>query len=71
MSDERSFEQGLRDFELSRRLLLGLGGALGLTVAPAAGAHGSDHGGSNHAGGPNRMLIRGGTVLSMDPAIGD
>jgi cytosine/adenosine deaminase-related metal-dependent hydrolase len=71
MTDERSFDQGLRDFELSRRLLLGLGGALGLTAAPAAQAHGADPGGGSHGGGPNRLLIRGGTVLSMDPAIGD
>jgi hypothetical protein len=71
MNDYRNFEQGLRDFELSRRLLLGLGGALGLTVAPAAEAHGRGQGGGNHGGGPNRLLVRGGTVLSMDPAIGD
>src|SRR6185369_15466798 len=61
MTNERSFDQGLRDFELSRRLLLGLGGALGLSAAPAAQAHGDDQGGGNHGGGPNRLLIRGGT----------
>jgi 5-methylthioadenosine/S-adenosylhomocysteine deaminase len=71
MIDKQRFERGLQDFELSRRLLLGLGGALGLTAAPTAEAHGASHGGGNHGGGPNRMLIRGGTVLSMDPAIGD
>jgi 5-methylthioadenosine/S-adenosylhomocysteine deaminase len=67
MIDGRRFDQGLRDFELSRRSLLGLGGALGLTAAPSAEAQG----GGNHGGGPNRLLIRGGTVLSMDSAVGD
>jgi len=67
MTDKRSFEQGLQDFELSRRLLLGIGGALGLSAPAAAQAHG----GGNQGGGPNRMLVRGGTVLSMDPAIPD
>ena len=62
------FEQGLRDFELSRRLLLGLGGALGLAAAPSAAlAHGQGHG----HGGPRRMLIKGGSVITVDPALGD
>jgi 5-methylthioadenosine/S-adenosylhomocysteine deaminase len=66
MGTGSEFEKGLLDFELSRRLLLGLGGALGLTAVPAAAAA---HGG--HGGGPRRLLIKGGTVLSMDPTIGD
>ena len=66
MSDDK-FERGLGDFELSRRLLLGLGGALGLTAAPSAAlAHGR---GGGH--GPRRMLVKGGTVLTLDPALGD
>ncbi|HEY3498214.1 MAG TPA: amidohydrolase family protein, partial [Polyangiaceae bacterium] len=70
MSDENDFEKGLRDFELSRRLLLGMGGALGIVAAPsAAEAHGG--GGGHGGGGPNRMLIKNGIVLSMDPAVGD
>src|SRR4051812_32957908 len=71
MRDDKSFEQGLRDFELSRRALLGLGTALGIAAAPNAAAHEDDHDHGNHGGGPNRLLIRGGTVISMDPAIGD
>jgi cytosine/adenosine deaminase-related metal-dependent hydrolase len=67
MSDGNDFEKGLLEFELSRRLLLGLGGALGVVAAPGtARAHDDDDG---H--GPNRMLVRGATVLSMEPAIGD
>jgi len=63
------FENGLRDFEVSRRARLGLGSALGLAAVPgAAQAHGGGHG---NGGGPNRMLVKGGTVLSMDPAVGD
>jgi cytosine/adenosine deaminase-related metal-dependent hydrolase len=69
MSDESKFEKGLQEFELSRRLLLGLGGALGLTAVPsAASAHGQG-GGDGH--GPRRMLIKGGTVITVDPALGD
>jgi 5-methylthioadenosine/S-adenosylhomocysteine deaminase len=66
MGTNSEFEKGLVDFELSRRLLLGLGGALGLTAVPGTAAA---HGG--HGGGSRRLLIKGGTVLSMDPAIGD
>jgi 5-methylthioadenosine/S-adenosylhomocysteine deaminase len=66
MGTGSEFEKGLLDFELSRRLLLGLGGTLGLTAVPATAAA---HGG--HGGGPRRLLIKGGTVLSMDPTIGD
>ncbi|HEX6273552.1 MAG TPA: hypothetical protein VFZ53_10935, partial [Polyangiaceae bacterium] len=66
MSDDK-FERGIRDFELSRRLLLGLGGSLGLVAAPGlASAHGRGHG---H--GPRRMLVKGGTVLTIDPDLGD
>lgn len=66
MSNDK-FEQGLLDFELSRRLLLGLGGALGVAAVPGTA---SAHGGHGH-GGPNRMLIKNGTVLTMDAALGD
>jgi hypothetical protein len=70
MSDVGDFEKGLRDFELSRRALLGIGGALGIVAAPAAAdAHGG--GGGHGGGGPNRMLIKNGTVLTMDPNLGD
>jgi 5-methylthioadenosine/S-adenosylhomocysteine deaminase len=70
MSDVSDFEKGLREFELSRRMLLGIGGALGIVAAPAAAdAHGG--GGGHGGGGPNRMLIKNGTVISMDPNIGD
>lgn len=65
MGKDSNFEQGLLDFELSRRLLLGLGGALGLTAVPsAAQAHGNGN-------GPRRLLVKGGTILSMDPDVGD
>jgi cytosine/adenosine deaminase-related metal-dependent hydrolase len=66
MSDDK-FERGIRDYELSRRLLLGLGGSLGLVAAPdLASAHGQ--GGAHR---PRRMLVKGGTVLTIDPALGD
>jgi 5-methylthioadenosine/S-adenosylhomocysteine deaminase len=65
MSNDSGFEKGLLDFELSRRLLLGLGGALSVSAVPGtAEAHGGH-------GGPNRMLIKDGTVLTLDPSIGD
>ena len=65
MSDESKFEKGLQEFELSRRLLLGLGGALGLTAIPSgASAHGQGGGGGH---GPRRLLIKGGTVITVDP----
>ena len=70
MSDQNDFEKGLRDFELSRRMLLGIGGALGIVAAPSAvEAHGG--GGGHGGGGPNRMLIKNGIVLTMDPNLGD
>jgi len=63
MGTGKDFEKGLLDFELSRRSWLGLGGALGLAAVPGT-AHA-------HGGRPRRLLIKGGTILSMDPAIGD
>jgi 5-methylthioadenosine/S-adenosylhomocysteine deaminase len=53
--------------DISRRGILGMS-ALGLTAAsaPAFGNHGPPSG-----GGRRRLLVRGGTVLTLDPSLGD
>lgn len=76
MNDEANIETPteIREDGISRRQLLGMG-ALGLagtllsppTSRPASAADGPP----GQGGGPSRTLLRGGIVLTLDPAIGD
>ena len=53
--------------QFSRRNILGMGAAGIAGAATPAFAHA----GAGHRGHSQRLLVRGGTVLTMDPSIGD
>ena len=66
MSNEGDRNDGGTGFGVSRRELLGMGAALGVL-----GASGSALANGGHHGRDVRLIIKGGIVLSMDPAVGD